>query len=559
MSGTAFAAVNLELSGVMEAQEEAIRSNLPALADASPNPQQMPGFTQRIATIISNTLEPWGYYGSTVEFATRREGETWVIEADVRKGKPVRITDIDIDFVDSNGASAPWSAARAEPAFGMQISDIFHHGTYESAKRQYLTELNYRGFLDAEIVTKSVRLDPIANTARITLEYHLGPQYVFGEVTFSDSPFEREFLMRYVNFEKGEPFSGRKLLQMNQRMLSEVYFERVDIAPNRQTGELVVPVTVTAVPKRRDRYRFGLLYGTDSGIGVEIGALRRWFNQFGHYGELTTQITAREQNLLGRYRIPNGRNPDSYVEAQARIETEDTDVFNRLEQSVSASRFRPWQGWRRTEAVTLLHEDFEIGTQDDTSVLLMPSIALSRSRGQERPIPNEGYLLRFGARGGAESLLSETDFVQLDMTYKWIYSFADKYRVLSRTTLGATWVDDFFALPPSVRYFAGGDRSVRGFDYQTLGPVDDAGNVVGGEYLLTGSIELERQITGPWRAAVFLDAGNAFSDDQTEEAVGAGFGVRYDTPIGLVRLDLAFPLTDQESGVQFHLIVGPDL
>jgi translocation and assembly module TamA len=119
-------------------------------------------------------------------------------------------------------------------------------------------------------------------------------------------------------------------------------------------------------------------------------------------------------------------------------------------------------------------------------------------------------------------------------------------------------VDDFDQLPPSQRFFAGGDRSVRGYPYQKIGPRNADGLVIGGERLLTASVEIERLIYGDYGVAAFVDAGDAF-DSAPDIKVGAGVGFRWRSPIGMVRLDVAHPFDDPDDNYRIHFTIGSDL
>ena len=116
---------------------------------------------------------------------------------------------------------------------------------------------------------------------------------------------------------------------------------------------------------------------------------------------------------------------------------------------------------------------------------------------------------------------------------------------------------NFLDVPVSFRFFTGGDNSVRGYAYQSLGPTNAQGEVVGGKHLLVGSIELEGAIGQNWGAAVFYDAGNAFDDfDSLNLAQSAGVGVRYYTPVGPIRLDIARQLGVSDPSYRFHFTIG---
>jgi translocation and assembly module TamA len=140
----------------------------------------------------------------------------------------------------------------------------------------------------------------------------------------------------------------------------------------------------------------------------------------------------------------------------------------------------------------------------------------------------------------------------------YLFGIGKNDRLIARAELGAMAVDDFDQLPPDLRFFAGGDRSVRGFDYQAIGEVNESGGVVGGQYLVTSSLEYEHYFEPKWGAAAFVDAGDAFTNDFNAN-VAVGIGARWRSPVGTVRLDFAKPVvTDFDDGWRIHLTIGPE-
>jgi translocation and assembly module TamA len=130
--------------------------------------------------------------------------------------------------------------------------------------------------------------------------------------------------------------------------------------------------------------------------------------------------------------------------------------------------------------------------------------------------------------------------------------------IQSRLKTGFTLQQGSFEeLPASIRFFAGGDRSVRGYAYQSLGPKDSSGDVIGGKNILVASLELDRAILSDWGVAAFFDIGNAFNSfDSITLFKGAGVGVRYYTKIGALRLDLARQIGIPNPGFRVHFTVG---
>ena len=121
-------------------------------------------------------------------------------------------------------------------------------------------------------------------------------------------------------------------------------------------------------------------------------------------------------------------------------------------------------------------------------------------------------------------------------------------------------MQDFSKLPPQLRFFAGGDRSIRGYAYQAIGPRNSYGLVVGGKRLLVGSATIEHYFTRDWGMAAFVDSGDAFNGTDFHARTGAGVGLRWRSPVGMVRVDVGVPINDPYyHGAQLHIVIGPDL
>ena len=191
------------------------------------------------------------------------------------------------------------------------------------------------------------------------------------------------------------------------------------------------------------------------------------------------------------------------------------------------------------------------------STLLLPELAWSRAGGDAVVHARRGYRLQVVLRGASRAVLSDVSFAQGTAQLSAVRGLHPSGRILLRLGAGATAVASILRLPVSFRLFAGGDQSVRGFRYRSIGPMAADGSVIGGRFRATGSVEFEQMVRGPFGLAVFMDAGSAFSDP--EDAVlerGAGFGIRWRSPIGPVRADMAWPLSRPEAGPRFHFVVG---
>ena len=215
--------------------------------------------------------------------------------------------------------------------------------------------------------------------------------------------------------------------------------------------------------------------------------------------------------------------------------------------------------WKRTLSLNYLQDTTKAeGSPIARSGLALAGIKYSHVEANNRLFPDNGWRLRFEAEGAVDQLLSDTSLLQLKAHGKYISKLGDG-RFIARADFGTTFGDSLDNLPKDLRFFAGGNNSIRGFSYESLGEVNVENKVIGGKELIEASLEYEYPIVEKWSLAGFVDAGNAFDDfDRSNVKVGVGMGVRWRSPIGPIRLDIAQP-ADDLSDTHFHLSIGPDL
>ncbi len=211
-------------------------------------------------------------------------------------------------------------------------------------------------------------------------------------------------------------------------------------------------------------------------------------------------------------------------------------------------------------------ETYTVGVDKGISALVIPQTTLSRVYADDRIYPSHGEKYDFMLRGGAKFLASDTNFAQASAGAKFVQTIgeAKHFRLLSRAAIGYTRTDDFRHLPPSERFFAGGDQTVRGYAYQGIGLHDVKGNVIGGPDTLVGSVELEYRFSQYRRLqkfglATFYDAGTAGNSFGGDLKQGTGLGVFWISPIGMVRVYVATALSLPGHPLRLHLTIGPDL
>ncbi|MEW8027887.1 MAG: autotransporter assembly complex family protein [Candidatus Thiodiazotropha sp.] len=507
---------------------------------------------------IKAALRPFGFFRPVVTGSMVGSEQGFTLSYHVEPGPPVKLRDVDFRLV-GDGADDPQLAK----TFPMTVGEVLDQTRYEQAKQRMLAEIIESGYLDARYIQHQLRVDLQTYAASVRLHLDTGMRLRFGEVNMHQDVMNPEFLARFVPFNAGDPFSQERLLKLQGDLIDTEYFKQVEVITRRDQREGDrVPIDINLKPNKRNRYRIGLGYSTDMGPRLTLDWKNRRRGRNGHRMRSELQISEPLSTLSTEYIVPLQRPTVDFVSFGASLEhfNSDTNRGNRVllsaTHSVSLNR-----GWRRSLGLEYSYEDFEVGEQEDSSRLLVPSIAWLRVKSDGKAYIQRGKRLELRLEGASESLLSTTDFFQLFTSAKFIRGFGEgDWRVLNRLELGATWADELTDLPPSKRFFAGGDNTVRGFGYQDLGPRDQNDEVIGGRYFAVGSVELERRVSGKWSGALFVDVGNAFDPDyDSNTAYGLGFGARWRSPVGPVRIDIAHGRVDDDRQWRLHIVVGPEL
>jgi translocation and assembly module TamA len=556
------AAIQVAIEGIEGELAAAARANLEMqrYAEREVSSRQMRRLYERAPAQIRRALEPYGYYSAEVESALAGSAEAgYRATFRVRAGERVTVRNLRVVVDGPAGAQAEIAAAlgKFEPALGKPLE----HGVYEASKARIASELQTSGYFDAKLTAHRVEVTRATRSADVNLAWDSGLRYRLGALRISKTQFPEEFLQRYVPWQEGDPYEIDRLFTLQQRLVDADYFSSVFVEPvidDRADGQ--VPVSVTLVPAKRMIYTGNLYLSTDHGPGGSVGAQRRWLNAAGHKGGILLELSRRLQGASMSYRIPRPGLQNGSLNFAAGWRDEQTDTSREKLARLSAAQVREgWKGYRRTLGLQYLNGNFEIADELSDSEILFAEALLERKRADDAVFPRRGLWVAYALRLSPGGVLSDTSFAELRADAKWVRPLDARSRLLLRASLGTMVVDDFDALPPELRFFAGGDRSIRGFDYEQIGDVNEAGGVIGGRHLGVASIEYERFLYGNWGAAVFVDAGDAFSD-APELNIGAGIGIRWKSPVGLVRVDIATPVnTEFDESLRLHVMIGPDL
>lgn len=505
---------------------------------------------------ISTALQPLGYYHPVTRSSITGNNGVWQVTFTIKKGPPVIVTQRDIQIEGEANTDKTFKSAFNDKL--LLPGNVARHDEYESIKKALLSVASERGYFDAHYTTNELLIDAKNNKAVVKLVMDSGKRYRLGHVNFNKVDLDEALLRRYIPFEYGDPYDAKTVRQLQKILSDSDYFENVIVQPlTDQKADQYIPVDVELSMRKRTKYTLGVGYGTDTGARASAGLERRFLNAKGHTFNGKVSVSEFKNSVHMQYSIPMNKPETDRLIGVAEWSDETTDTSNSELKLLSIGREQELSGWRNTLSLSYQEESFRVADDTGRSTLLMPSISFSQIRSDHPVIPTKGRRLKFNLRGSVEGIISDSSFLQARIGAKWLRTF-NKGRLLLRGDVGTSWTKDFTDLPPSVRFFTGGDWSVRGYAYNTLGPQQSDGKVVGGKHLLVGSVEYDYLFKENWRAAVFYDMGNAIDDFNDALKKSAGVGVRWKSPVGWIRLDLARPLANNE-GWRIHFTIGPDL
>ena len=557
---TSLADAKLDISGV----DGELERNVRAFASLDDEPCDADEWLLRrryraLENQAREALEPFGFYSPSITTSLTTGRDCWQATLEIEPGDPVLYRSIDI--VISGEAAADPTFDKLPQRNPLQTGQVLRHADYDALKRQLQTLAADRGYLEAEFIESRLDVFPDESAADVILKFKSGPRYNFGEIHIEQSFLDPEIARGYIDLEPGTPYDSAELARAQRDLAASAYFGAVDIAPDLSAAvDGQVPIRISLQRGIRIEYTVGIGASTDTGARFRLGFRNNRLNSRGHRIIADANVSSVLQGVTAEYRIPRHDPRREWFSIAGAVSQEATDTFDTDVQRLGL-RWTKLMGetWLRTLSLDFSNESFEIGEEIETSRFLVPGIAFDQKIADRDIFPTRGRRLGAELRGTDEALGSTTSYTQAMVWARWIRSFGSKTRLLLRANAGATATSDFHLLPPSVRFFAGGDESVRGYDYESLGPKDADGNVIGGANLLVASVEYERHLSGDFYGAVFVDAGNAFDNSDFNPETGAGIGVKWLSPIGLVRLYLGYPVSADDGKVRIHLRLGADL
>lgn len=509
---------------------------------------------------VGEALRALGYYSPEISHrVTDQDPPRLVLE--VEPGEPVRIESRRVE-VTGPAASDP----EFEPVTAEQISPgkVLDHSAYASVKSTIQNRARRLGYFDGTFTESRLEVDPEAEAANIQLVFQSGERYRLGEVSFEQGHgFKDELLHRFVTFDPDTLYHSDKVAKLSSDLSNSGYFSQVNVNASPQDARNgTIPVTVGLTPRDPRSVAAGIGFSTDVGPRLRGSWTEHWINPEGHRRGVETELSAPSQSLSTWYELPLDPPMTDSIRMTAGYLREDIeDVESELLTLGPQWQHQFDNGWQQIVSLRWQGERYRIGDEpSEISRLLLPGVGYSKLSADSPLDPSEGYRLQLDVTGAHRSFFSDTDILQVIALARGLTTVGNGHRFLARLQVGGIATNQFSDVPPSLRFFAGGDQSVRGYGYETLSPEDENGIDAGGRFLLVGSLEYQFPLTDTWRLAAFVDEGNSMDSLSDSLATGVGAGIRWVSPVGPLRLDIAKGLDEEFGGEwRIHFSMGPEL
>lgn len=558
--------IRIEIDGVDGAIRDNVRGYLALTRFAQRDDltdAQVRRLADRAVDEAADALRPFGYYAPTVKSRTSWDDPQWIVRLRIKPGDPVLMESVKVQ-ISGPGSAEPALAAIA-PASALQAGARLDHAAYEQLKTDLVRTALGLGYLDAKLTRRELLVDPPRRSASALLELDTGGQYRFGEITIEQDFIDHELVMRLVRFRTGAVFSNDRLRSTQFALEDSNYFSAVRVVPGRRDPDtLTVPVTIDAERNRRDRFTVSLGYGTDTEIRGRFAWDNRRVNSRGHRSRIELTGSSVLQEVIGRYVIPVGDPALEKLEFSAGYINEELGDVDSERVETTAGLTQAMGQWQRVLFARLQNErsSYPDGTRTE-DLLLIPGVSYASMPPNFLTgwVRDAAYYVEVS--GSPETLGSDASYLRFYGRAERVWPIGGPWYVRLRGEFGTSWVNDFSELPASQRFFAGGDRSVRGFALDELSPppeqitlptpIDTSNKGVGGEHKVVGSIEIERDLPRNFRIAAFYDTGNAFNDWSTPLEYSVGIGVRWRLPMLLIGIDVAQALSEPDRRPRLHL------
>lgn len=508
---------------------------------------------------IGTFLATEGFYSPEIKANINQETGKWVVGLVVDPGETVQVTKVDIQVTGAFIDNAAQNAARLgkiRADWDLLPGMVFRQDAWETAKRNALKHLLLDRYPAARVAQSRATVNPEAQSVELLLVLDSGPEFSFGSLEVQGLRRYPESIVRRLNpIAAGEPYAQRKLLDFQARLQDSPYFESASVSVDKSSAQPVgMPVRVEVKEKPSQKVGFGVGASTNTGARVQVDYQDLNFLDRAWRLGSTFKLEQKRQSWAGDLQFPltEAGHRDS---VDALLESTDIEGESTRKFSFGAARSFVHGKTETRYGLRFLTEQQDIeGSSSSRNDTLSPSVSWTIRNLDNLLYPTRGFLLNLQADVAARALLSDQDFVRTYGRAVYFYPLGVRDQLILRGELGVVAAKSRFGIPSDFLFRTGGDQSLRGYAYQSIG-VTQGSAIVGGRYLALASAEYVHWLDAQWGAAVFVDAGNAADSLHALDPIyGYGAGARWKSPVGPLNLDIAYG--QETRRLRLHFSVG---
>jgi translocation and assembly module TamA len=514
------------------------------------------GTTDQIRELLSTQ----GYFSPTITPALSLDTSPARARFRIELGPPTRVAGVEIRFKGDivNGPNAdPQRVERLRRRWSLDPGDTFTQKDWIAAKNDLLKSLLSNNFPAAGIVQSEARINRDRHTAGITVEVDSGPAFTFGDLEIHGLERYSRNLIDVLNpIRPGDAYSLDKLNELQSRLEDTGYFRtafatvEVDTAHPRGA-----PVRVDLVENQRKRLSLGGGFSTDTGPRLQAKWLDRNFLMRNWRLESELRFDSKTRLIGNDVFLPplsNGWQPSFGAHLERTLAAGETADKVRLGGRLSSANKADEKVW----ALAYLGDQQHIGDFRNTRRALIASFSYTQRRLDHPLTPRRGHVIGAEIGAGPRGLINETNILRTVVRGTYLTPLMPRWHTVFRGQVGQVFGGSRLTVPGDLLFRTGGDQTVRGYGFNTLG-VSQNGAIVGGTVSAVASGEVIYQFTPQWGAAVFHDAGNAADSWREFRFVhGTGVGARWRSPIGPVNVDLAYGHETRQPRLHFSVGYG---
>jgi translocation and assembly module TamA len=525
--------------------------------DPQMNPEQLRRLVKEAEREARETAATEGYFSPQIEARIDETAPEWKVTLKLEPGPRTHISDVDIRFTGpaTQDPQAERLFKRVRDGWRLRGGEPFRQADWDAAKRLAARDLSSWRYAAARVADSRAVVDPETRTARLEVELASGPAFRFGPVRVTGLKRYPDRVAESLSpIPPGATYDRDLVIAYQRRLLESGYFASVqaDIDTHPLLAD-EAPLRIAVIEAASQDIETGVSYTTDAGPRVEL----RYSNQdiFDSAWRLKPGFRVDQQTQQAQVELdspPRAGAMWNSVFARARQQ----DIQNETTREISVgTAVNKYLHLAPIALITSAHfEEQNVGGDlTDNRYAIYFGYRHSVRRTDDLVLPRRGFLAS-AELGGSPDALSTQQFLRGLISGSLLFTLGRNGDVLLRGQAGLVVAESREGIPSTFLFRTGGDQTVRGYDFESLG-VRQGDAIVGGRRLAVGSVEYTHWIGEAWGLAVFADAGNAWDKGTTfEPALGYGVGVRVRTPIGPIRGDLAYG--EETGSFRIHFSVG---